>query len=113
MGWYVLFILCNFLHATCFFLLLNRIGNVGTAIAKGLKTGIYIFLAHFMYCSNIEKYCLFPLDRWQRDITLASALMSIFGVISYGFATKKYNEKKARKAAEEAKCRDEEAATTG
>ncbi|KAF4691640.1 hypothetical protein FOZ60_015098 [Perkinsus olseni] len=108
MGWYILFILCNFLHAACFFLLLNRIGNVGTAIAKGLKTGIYIFLSHFMYCSHIEKYCLFPLDRWQRDITLASALMSIFGVVAYGYATKKYNEKKARKAAEASKAQQPE-----
>ncbi|KAF4758408.1 hypothetical protein FOZ63_028936 [Perkinsus olseni] len=95
--WYFLFMLANFLHAAGFFLLLGRIGNVGTAITKGLKTGTYVFISHAIYCSSNDKYCVFPLDRWQRTLTLLSAILSIAGVIAYGYSTKKYNQAKAEK----------------
>ncbi|KAF4683250.1 hypothetical protein FOZ60_009397 [Perkinsus olseni] len=95
--WYFLFTLANFLHAAGFFLLLGRIGNVGTAITKGLKTGTYVFMSHAIYCSSNDKYCVFPLDRWQRTLTLLSAILSIAGVIAYGYSTKKYNQAKAEK----------------
>ncbi|KAF4670127.1 hypothetical protein FOL47_002189 [Perkinsus chesapeaki] len=102
--WYFLFTLANFLHAAGFFLLLGRIGNVGTAITKGLKTGTYVFISHLIYCSANDKYCVFPVDRWQRTLTLLSALLSIAGVIAYGYFTKKYNEKKARQEAAQKEC---------
>ena len=72
----VILIVVNFIHAVCFFNLLEIVGSTTTGVLKGCQSVLVFAISHFAFCSFQKSQCFTP----EKGLSL---MMVCVGVIVY------------------------------
>jgi len=91
-GAYGSLIVCNLVHAICFFHLLTFAGSTTTGILKGVQSVMVFVLSHFAFCSLSKSQC-FSAGK------ATSLVLVVFGVFLYSNYKKDDEESKEQRYA--------------
>jgi len=82
----IILTLVNFIHAICFFNLLEIVGSTTTGVLKGVQSVLVFGISHFAFCTFQKSQCFSP----EKGISL---FIVVIGVILYSsFKIKKKSE---------------------
>ena len=72
----IILIVVNFIHAICFFNLLEIVGSTTTGVLKGVQSVLVFGISHFAFCSFQKSQCFTP----EKGVSL---FIVVFGVLLY------------------------------